>query len=145
MNPSVQAKVPIPFRFKGVACLSAVAALACLPAIATAERATVASITDGDTFRTTTGERVRIAAIDTPETRRGQAKCAAEITRGRASTAQLRTLIDGRTVDLTRTGRSYNRTVAIVRLDGRDVAAEMVRRGAAKPWPRKSPKPDWCS
>ena len=107
-------------------------------------RAIVASITDGDTFRTTTGERVRIAAIDTPETRRGQAKCAVEITRGKAASAQLASLIGAREVELTRTGRSYDRTVALVRVGGRDVAAEMVRRGAAKPWPRRSPKPDWC-
>lgn len=125
-----------------VGCLAALAAVA---APAAAGPATVATITDGDTFRTTTGERIRIAAIDAPETRRGQARCAAEITRGKASSAQLRALIAGRTVDLTRTGRSYNRTVAIVRLDGRDVAAEMIRRGAARPWPRHAPKPDWCS
>lgn len=111
---------------------------------ASAEPATVASITDGDTFRTTTGERVRIAAIDTPETRHGQARCSLEIERGKASTAQLRALIAGRQVELTRTGRSYNRTVALVRVDGRDVAAELVRRRAAKPWPRGAPKPDWC-
>lgn len=124
------------------ACL---AALAVYAAPVAADPATVATITDGDTFRTTTGERIRIAAIDAPETRRGQAKCAAEITRGKASSAELRSLVAGRTVDLTRTGRSYNRTVAIVRLDGRDVAAEMVRRNAAKPWPRHAPKPDWCN
>lgn len=92
-----------------------------------------------------TGERVRIAAIDTPETQRGQAKCAAEIAKGKLATRQLASIISGRDVELTRTGRSYNRTVALVKVDGRDVAAEMVRRGAAKPWPRRAPKPDWCS
>ncbi|WP_339348680.1 thermonuclease family protein [uncultured Sphingomonas sp.] len=121
------------------------AALALCAAPVAAEPATVARITDGDTFRTTSGERIRIAAIDAPETIRSNAKCAAEITRGKASTAELRALIEGRAVDLTRTGQSYNRTVAIVRLDGRDVAAEMVRRGAARPWLRHAPKPDWCS
>ena len=35
----------------------------------------IATVTDGDTFRLTSGERIRIADIDAPESQRGQAKC----------------------------------------------------------------------
>lgn len=109
---------------------------------ATAER--VASVTDGDTFRLVSGERIRIANVDAPETQKNQAKCASEVRLGRAATRDATALLVGRTVDLIRTGRSYRRTVAAVRLDGRDLGSELVRRGIARPWPRGTAKPDWC-
>ena len=71
-------------------------------------------VTDGDTFRLTSNERIRISGIDAPETQPGQAKCAREIVLGKRAAARLRDLIDGRTVTLNRVGRSYNRTVATV-------------------------------
>lgn len=108
------------------------------------DRGEVRYVTDGDTFRLTSGERIRIAGIDAPETHADRAKCRAEIDQGDASAARLRTLIDGRTVGLVRVGRSYNRTVARVTLDGRDLAAHLVDAGAARWWPRGKPKPDWC-
>jgi endonuclease YncB( thermonuclease family) len=101
-------------------------------------------VTDGDTFRLTTGERIRIAGIDAPETHADQAKCAAELRRGRAATAQARRLLDRRSVTIERVGRSYNRTVAEVRVDGRDLATMLVKAGAARWWPRGQAKPDWC-
>ena len=104
----------------------------------------VAYVIDGDTFRLASGERVRIAGIDAPETHPGQAKCGREIAAGRAATATARTLLLGRTVRLVRLGRSYNRTVARVTLDGRDMASELVRLGAAHWWPRGARKPGWC-
>jgi len=91
------------------------------------------------------GERIRLAGIDAPETRRGQAKCRREIAAGRAATATARTLLLGRTVRFARLGRSYNRTVARVTLDGRDVAGGLVRLGVARWWPRGARKPDWCA
>ena len=115
-----------------------------LPRSAHAESATVASITDGDTFRTTTGERIRIAGIDAPETQQGQARCPFEIRRGRAATTALSSLVQGRAVALNRIGNSYNRTVAHVRLGDLDIGQEMIRLGAAQPWPRGEPKPSWC-
>ena len=104
----------------------------------------VGYVIDGDTFRLESGERIRIAGIDAPETHTGQAKCRAEIALGRSATALARTLLDGRTVTVIRVGRSYNRTVARVRLGGRDVGSELVATGAARWWPRWQPKPDWC-
>lgn len=108
------------------------------------ETVRVASVTDGDTFRLTTGERIRIAGIDAPETQPDQAHCPAEIALGRAATARAQALFGGRTVALLRTGTSWNRTVARVRVDGRDAGAALVTAGAARWWPRGAKKPDWC-
>ncbi|QNA86847.1 thermonuclease family protein [Sphingomonas sp. So64.6b] len=102
-------------------------------------------VTDGDTFRLESGERIRIADIDAPETRRGQAKCTAEIVLGQTASTRARALLNRRDVGLVRTGRSYNRTVARVTLSGRDLATELVRIGVARWWPRGTPKPDWCA
>lgn len=115
-----------------------------LGAAAPPRQASVAYVIDGDTFRLASGERIRIAGIDAPETRPGQAKCRREIAAGRAATATARGLLQGRTVRLARLGRNYNRTVARVTLDGRDVAGELVRLGASRWWPRGQRKPDWC-
>nr|WP_294814696.1 thermonuclease family protein [uncultured Sphingomonas sp.] len=101
-------------------------------------------VTDGDTFRLTSGERIRIAGIDAPETHAGQAKCRAELRRGQESAAQARALLAHRTITFQRVGRSYNRTVAEVRVDGRDLATMLVEAGAARWWPRGQAKPDWC-
>jgi micrococcal nuclease len=101
-------------------------------------------VTDGDTFRLTSGERIRIANIDAPETHRKQAKCSLEVTRGIAATKILRRLIEGRTVHFVRVGRSYNRTVANVTVDGSDLGRSLIAVGAARPWLRGRPKPEWC-
>lgn len=113
-------------------------------AASAAEQATIAYVIDGDTFRLTTGERIRIANIDAPESQRGQAKCAAEIAFGLAATNRARTMLQGRAVAIERVGRSYNRTVARVTLNGRDLATQLIEIGVARPWPHHSPKPNWC-
>ena len=104
----------------------------------------VSWVTDGDTFRLESGERIRIAGIDAPETQPGNARCRAELARGKTATRAAIALLKGRTVRIERVGRSYDRTVARVRLDGRDVAALLVAKGAARWWPRGKPKPNWC-
>lgn len=124
--------------------LAAAVPLLVLSAPASAEPARVAYVIDGDTFSLDTGERIRIAGIDAPETQQGQAKCCAEIRRGQAATREARALLTGRMVTIERVGRSYNRTVANIRLDGRDVATMLVERGIAAWWPRGKPRPDWC-
>ena len=123
-----------------------IGALAILPLLAAAppDRGRIAYVIDGDTVRLDGGERIRIAGIDAPETRVGQARCAREIQRGKAATAVARALLDGREVTIVRVGRSYQRTVAHLQLEGRDVASDLVRRGAARTWPRGRSKPDWC-
>lgn len=127
--------------------LTAVFAMICLAGAAPAPAAQgqVRTVTDGDTFRLTSGERIRIADIDAPETRSGQARCKGELARGAAATQRARALLDHKTVSFMRVGRSYNRTVARVRLNGRDLGETLIAKGIAKPWLRRQPKPDWCS
>lgn len=114
-------------------------------AAAPADRDRVRYVTDGDTFRLVSGERIRIAGIDAPETHADQARCAAEIDLGNKAAARARALLDHREVEVIRVGRSYNRTVARVTLDGRDLATELVDNGIARWWPRGDAKPDWCA
>lgn len=116
-----------------------------LVAAAPPDQGRVDHVIDGDTFRLESGERIRIAGIDAPETQAGQARCRAEIALGKAATAGARTLLGGRTVTIRRVGRSYNRTVARVTLAGRDVGSELVTAGVARWWPRWQRKPDWCA
>ncbi|WP_170112683.1 thermonuclease family protein [Sphingomonas fennica] len=104
----------------------------------------VAWVTDGDTFRLESGERIRIAGIDAPETHRDQARCAGEVTLGLRAKDRATTLLAGRDVTFRRVGRSYSRTVAEVFLDGHDLGTELVRIGVAAWWPRGRPKPSWC-
>lgn len=104
----------------------------------------VAWVTDGDTFRLESDERIRIARIDAPETHREQAKCAVEVQRGVRARRQVQALLGAREVSFHRVGRSYNRTVATVILDGEDLGTKLVRTGAATWWSRGRPKSDWC-
>ena len=115
-----------------------------LIAAAPPEVAQIRYVTDGDTFRLTSGERIRIAGIDASETRADQAKCAAELALGETAKARVTTLLDGRTVGIERVARSYHRTVAKVTLAGRDLATILVAWRVARWWPRSAPKPDWC-
>jgi len=104
----------------------------------------IASVTDGDTFRLTSGERIRIADIDAPESRRDQAKCTAELALGKAASKRARALLTGQTISFTRRGKSWKRTVANVTWRGRDLGKALIANGIARPWPRRRPKPDWC-
>lgn len=105
---------------------------------------TVRYVTDGDTFRLTSGERIRIAGIDAPETQAQRARCPAERCMGEAAKARLTRMIEGKSIRFTRVGRSYNRTVATVRYGERDLAARLVEAGDAAWWPGGKAKPDWC-
>jgi len=104
----------------------------------------IGSVTDGDTFRLETGERIRIADIDAPESQPGQAKCSAELALGRAASGRARAMLAGRAVTFVRVGKSYRRTVARVRIDRRNLADMLVEAGIAQRWLRGTPKPDWC-
>lgn len=121
----------------------AIAALLLIAAAPVPQSGVVAWVTDGDTFRLESGERIRLAGIDAPETQPGNAKCRAELARGKQATRAAIALLKGRTVEIERVGRSYNRTVARVRLDGRDLAETLVDKGIARWWRRGKAKPDW--
>ena len=87
------------------------------------ETVTIRSCYDGDTCRTTNGERIRLACIDTPELRgkRAQPEPA------RAARDHLRTMVVGRLVGLRRiTTDRYGRTVGELFVDGMNVQQAMV-------------------
>lgn len=70
-----------------------------------------------------------------------------ELFRAEAARDRLKALLKDREPSIDRTGADrYGRTVAIVRVDGNDVGAILVREGHAKPWPtlRRADRPDWC-
>jgi endonuclease YncB( thermonuclease family) len=87
-------------------------------------------ITDGDTFRLG-ADRIRLSGIDAPELSTPQ---------GPVAKAELARLIGRQDVRCEDTGeRSYDRIVAVCYgPGGQDLAAEMVRNGWARDWPRYS-------
>lgn len=106
-----------------IAILAATALLTC----------TSPGVVDGDTLRCK-GERIRIWGIQAPER---------SDPGGPASTRALAALTTGRTVECRRPPSGqvrdrYRRLVAQCFANGRDVAADMVRQGQAKDWPRYS-------
>lgn len=89
----------------------------------------IASCYDGDTCTTTTGERVRLACIDTPELSGKRA----EPGPAKAARDHLRGLVVGKKVEIRRiTEDRYGRTVAELFVDGVNVGQELVRSGYAK-------------
>jgi endonuclease YncB( thermonuclease family) len=107
------------------------------PALAEELRGRVVGITDGDTLTLLTPERrevkIRLAEIDTPESRQPYG------TRARQVLSDLAFRRDVR-VDVQDTDR-YGRTVGRVHAGRVDVNAEMVRRGAAWVYRRYSRDP----
>ena len=94
----------------------------------------VVRVKDGDSLVVDSGGRqvdVRLADIDAPEHRQP---------RGDEARALLRSLVEGREVQLQLVGGdAYRRVVAHVLVDGVDVNAELVRRGLA--WVRRGYDP----
>lgn len=111
-------------------------------------------VIDGDTYRETKrGQEYRLFGIDTPETTRG--KCEAEKALGQVAASRVEALIDaagevrafpawnprGRT-DWPTDG--FDRRIARIEIDGRDLAAILLAEGLAKPYDGEGPHPDWC-
>lgn len=95
---------PVPIsetRLQLIDVLRAPLALLALAA-APADQGRIRYVTDGDTFRLESGERIRIAGIDTPEIHAGRAKCRAAIELREAAAARVRTLLDHRDVTFVR-------------------------------------------
>ena len=93
----------------------------------------IASCYDGDTCTATTGEKVRLACIDTPELVGKRA----EPVPARAARDHLRALVVGKEVRIRRiTEDRYGRTVAELLLGTINVQQEMVATGHAEIlWP----------
>ena len=89
----------------------------------------IASCYDGDTCTTTTGERVRLACIDTPELVGKRAEPAP----AKAARDHLRNLVVGKKVGIRRiTKDRYGRTVAELFAGDTNVQQEMVAIGHAE-------------
>lgn len=98
-------------------------------------------VTDGDTIRVG-AERIRIANIDTPEMP-GRARCAYEADRALAAKARLTQILSGGEITIARDGVDrYGRTLATLRVNGRDVGEQLVAEGAAQRW--RGHKAEWC-
>ena len=100
----------------------------------------IASCYDGDTCTTTTGERVRLACIDTPElTGKG-----AEPAPARAARDHLRGLVVGKKVRIHRiTEDRYGRTVAELFLGTTNVQQGLVVNGHAEIYWRYAYQCQW--
>ena len=93
----------------------------------------IASCYDGDTCTTTTGERVRLVCIDTPEL----VGMRAEPVPAKAARDFLRNLVVGKKVRIRRiTEDRYGRTVAELFVGERNVQREMVAAGHAEVYQR---------
>ena len=89
----------------------------------------IATCYDGDTCTTTTGERVRLACIDTPEL----VGMRAEPVPARAARDHLRSLVVGKKVGIRRIAKDrYGRTVGELFLGTTNVQQEMVISGHAE-------------
>lgn len=90
---------------------------------------TVANVIDGDTIELTSGEKIRYLLVDTPETTGGKNDCW-----GVEARELNKSLVDGKQVTL-RYGEActdrFQRLLAYVSVDGREVNTTLVERGAA--------------
>ena len=101
---------------------------------------------DGDTVEAD-GQRIRIANIDSPETR--TAKCDAERRLGLVAKRRLAELLGGGDILLTpgdpqdgRVTDMHGRVLATLSVAGRDVGEILIEEGLARPWAgRREP---WC-
>jgi len=99
-------------------------------------------VIDGDTFDLN-GTRIRVAGIDAPETH--PARCPNEAALGQAAAQKLAELLRGRPLWISglKTDR-WGRAVAVVRVNGEDVADAMISAGLARNYDGKQ-RQGWCS
>lgn len=109
--------------------LLAAAALACVPM----------QVHDGDTFRCASGERIRLAGIDSNELN-GTCHTACAPMPARQARDYLAGLVLGKRVVCEPTGRSYRRVVAWCSVGRLDLSCAMIRAGAAVRWQRYDPE-----
>ena len=108
---------------------------------------TIKSCHDGDTCRTSTGEKIRLACIDTPELTGPRADPGP----AKAARDHLRRMVVGKQVEIRRiTTDRYSRTVAELFLAGphitrRNVQREMVASGHAVVIPKYAKQCPWAS
>ncbi len=89
----------------------------------------IRSCYDGDTCNTTTGGKVRLACIDTPELRRRNA----DPVPAKAARDYLRSYLKGKAITIRRIDTDrYGRTVAELFADGANVQEQLVASGHAE-------------
>ena len=100
----------------------------------------IASCYDGDTCTTTSGERVRLACINSPELR-GKSS---ELVPAKVARDHLKGLVVGKEVGIRRiTEDRYERTVAELFIGERNVQREMVAAGHAEVYQRYAHQCPW--
>lgn len=120
-----------------------------LLALAATSSACVARVSDGDTIRLCSGERVRMVGIDAPE-RAESSRCTArsrvrlqnsknpswcDHRKGEQARAALTRFMGTGTVQIQRQGKdSYGRTLARVTVNGQDAGEWLIDQGLARPW-----------
>jgi len=107
--------------------------LAILIAGSKAKSETVTSVYDGDTFTLSSGEKIRLACIDTPEMK-NTAKKKADKPAAIAARDYLKSLIGTADLTIDRVSKDlYGRTVARVYTpDGKELSKEMFNSGHAE-------------
>jgi micrococcal nuclease len=107
---------------------------------AKAESVRIESCYDGDTCTTTTGEKIRLACVDTPEIN-GPNRTSAILARD-----AIRRALVGRKVELQRlTTDKYNRTVGEISMLGVNIGEMMVAAGHAVIVPEYASQCAWTS
>ena len=104
------------------------------------------TVVDGDTVRLSSGEKIRISNIDTPETP-PRSSCPEEARLAQAATANLRGMVAGaRDVrfvpDWDRERDVYGRLLGRVVIDGVDVGEAQIAAGLAQRW--EGHRAWWC-
>lgn len=97
---------------------------------------------DGDTIRNVvTGEKIRAMGVDAPEL---HARCPAELELAQAAKKFTADALDRGVVELERHGRDkYGRVLAIVRVNGVDLALLLIERGLGRQYNGGRRMP-WC-
>ena len=106
----------------------------------TSEKGVITSCYDGDTCTSSTGEKIRLACIDTPELRGKRA----EPVPAKEARDYLRELVVGRKVTIRRiTTDRYGRTVAELFVDRSNVQQQLVASGHASIYWRYADQCPW--
>lgn len=99
----------------------------------------VTCVVDGDTFWLR-GEKIRPEGFDAPEM--GAPKCRRKAPLADAAAAELARVLSSGKVAIEGNGRSYDRRLARVTVDGVDIAGPMIASGLARPYRRGAAA--WC-
>ncbi|MEZ5782048.1 MAG: thermonuclease family protein [Rhizobiaceae bacterium] len=100
----------------------------------------VTCVVDGDTFWIS-GEKVRLADIDAPET---GGSCEAERILAARAAGRLARLLSAGPLEIARDGKDrFGRTLAVVSVHGKSVGQTLVEEGLARPWTGRRVD-NWC-